>query len=33
MPDENVKSELAIYWVGKLVATFYCITCKILTAE
>ena len=32
MLDATVMSELAIYKVGKLVATFCCITCKVLAA-
>ena len=33
MPDGNVKSELAIYSVGKLAVMFCYITCKVLAAE
>ena len=33
MPDGNVKSELAIYRVGKLAVMFYCITCKVLATK
>ena len=32
-PDTTVMSELAIYWVGKLIALPCCITCKVLAAE
>ena len=31
--DANVMSELTIYRVGKLVAMFCFITCKVLAAE
>ena len=31
--DATVMSELAIYRVGKLIATFCFITCKVLAAE
>ena len=31
--DATVMSELAFYRVGKLVATFCFITCKVLAAE
>ena len=33
MPDATVMSELPIYKVGKLIATFCLITCKVLAAE
>ena len=33
MLDATVMSELSIYMVGKLVATFCHITCKVLAAE
>ena len=32
-PDATVMSELAIYRVGKLIATFCFITCKVLATE
>ena len=33
MLDATMMSEFTIYWVGKLVATFCCIMCKVLAAE
>ena len=33
MLDATMMSEFAIYRVGKLAATFCCITCKVLAAE
>ena len=33
MWDATVMSELSIYRVGKLVAMFCCITCKVLAAD